>query len=135
MSDKEDAKKWRLRQAEELLKLFEEDTGSPATSNQRRSWPPGSPQLEASSRSRRTPSSFKKRTIAKIEEQQPQAYPSQQRGDRPSTPRWSALRRKNLTYHLCALMKLDPEEHFGKSPAMLRAYLELCISHPKSLTN
>ena len=34
MSDKEDAKKWRLRQAEELLKLFEEDTGSPATSKE-----------------------------------------------------------------------------------------------------
>ena len=30
MSDKEDAHKWRLQQAEELLKLFEEDTGSPA---------------------------------------------------------------------------------------------------------
>jgi len=34
MSDKEDAKKWRLKQAEELLKLFEEDTGSPATSKE-----------------------------------------------------------------------------------------------------
>jgi hypothetical protein len=34
MSDKEDARKWRLRQAEELLKLFEEDTGSPATSKE-----------------------------------------------------------------------------------------------------
>jgi len=34
MSDKEDAKKWRLKQAEELLKLFEEDTGSPATSRE-----------------------------------------------------------------------------------------------------
>jgi hypothetical protein len=32
MSDKEDAEKWRLRQAEELLKLFEKETGSPATS-------------------------------------------------------------------------------------------------------
>jgi hypothetical protein len=34
MSDKEDAEKWRQRQAEELLKLFEEDTGSPATSKE-----------------------------------------------------------------------------------------------------
>jgi len=34
MSDKEDAEKWRVRQAEELLKLFEEDTGSPATSKE-----------------------------------------------------------------------------------------------------
>ena len=34
MSGKEDAKKWRLRQAEELRKLFEEDTGSPATSKE-----------------------------------------------------------------------------------------------------
>jgi hypothetical protein len=34
MSDKEDAKKWRLKQAEELIKLFEEDTGSPATSRE-----------------------------------------------------------------------------------------------------
>ena len=29
-TDKEDAEKWRLMQAEELLELFEEDTGSPA---------------------------------------------------------------------------------------------------------
>ena len=34
MSDEEDAKKWRLKQAEELIKLFEEDTGSPATSRE-----------------------------------------------------------------------------------------------------
>jgi hypothetical protein len=34
MSDKEDAEKWRQRQPEELLKLFEEDTGSPATSKE-----------------------------------------------------------------------------------------------------
>jgi hypothetical protein len=32
MSDKEDAEKWRLEQDEELLKLFEEDTGAPAAS-------------------------------------------------------------------------------------------------------
>jgi hypothetical protein len=32
LSDKVDAEKWRLKQAEELLKLFEEDTGSPAKS-------------------------------------------------------------------------------------------------------
>ena len=34
MSDKEDAKKLGLRQADELLKLFEEDTGLPATSKE-----------------------------------------------------------------------------------------------------
>jgi hypothetical protein len=34
MSDKEYAEKWRLRQAEELLRLFEEDTGSPAKTNE-----------------------------------------------------------------------------------------------------
>jgi hypothetical protein len=33
-SDKEDAEKYRLRQAEELLKLFEEDTGSRARSKE-----------------------------------------------------------------------------------------------------
>jgi len=32
MNDAEDAKKWRLKRAEELVRLFKEDTGLPATS-------------------------------------------------------------------------------------------------------
>jgi hypothetical protein len=38
MSDREDAEKWRLRQAEELLKLFEEDTGSPTSKEELAAW-------------------------------------------------------------------------------------------------
>ena len=67
MSDKEDAKKWILRQAEELLKLFEEDTGSPATSKEElAAWlfsARGEFAVEKKAKL------LQKRTVAKIEEE------------------------------------------------------------------